>query len=44
MYTLWVGGSELNSNYLHKIDADYWAQEMIEMGYDDVIVEYVDEY
>ena len=44
MYTLWVGGSELNSNYLNKTDADYWAQEMIEMGYDDVIVEYINEY
>jgi hypothetical protein len=44
VYTLWVGGSELNSNYLNKTDADYWAQEMIEMGYDDVIVEYINEY
>ena len=30
----------MNSNYLSKYDAEYWAQEMIEMGYDDVIVEY----
>ena len=30
----------MNSNYLSKRDAEYWAQEMIEMGYDDVIVEY----
>ena len=40
-YSLWVGGSELNSNYLTRRDAEYWAQEMIEMGYDDVIVEEV---
>ncbi len=40
MYTLWVGGSEMNSNYLNRSDAYQWAQEMIEMGYDDVIVEY----
>lgn len=38
-YSLWVGGSEMNSNYLSRRDAEYWAQEMIEMGYDDVIVE-----
>ena len=38
MYTLWVGGSEMNSNYLTRRDAEYWAQEMIEMGYDDVVI------
>lgn len=37
-YSLWVGGSKMNSNYLSRRDAEYWAQEMIEMGYDDVIV------
>ena len=43
MYTLWVGGGEMNSNYLNRADAEFWAQEMIEMGYEDVIVEYVNE-
>jgi hypothetical protein len=43
MYTLWVGGSEMNSNYLTRADAEFWAQEMIEMGYEDVVVEYVNE-
>jgi hypothetical protein len=28
----------MNSNYLTRRDAEYWAQEMIEMGYDDVVV------
>lgn len=43
MYTLWVGGGEMNSNYLTRADAEFWAQEMIEMGYEDVVVEYVNE-
>ena len=43
MYTLWVGGGEMNSNYLSRADAYYWAQEMVEIGYEDVIVEYVNE-
>jgi len=43
MYTLWVGGGEMNSNYLSKADAEFWAQEMIEMGYDDVVVAYTGE-
>ncbi len=43
MYTLWCGGGEMNSNYLSRADAEYWAQELIEMGYDDVVVEYIDE-
>jgi hypothetical protein len=30
----------MNSNYLTRQDAEYWAQELIEFGYDDVIVEY----
>lgn len=38
MYSLWVGGSELNSHYLSRSDAEFWAQEMIELGYDDVVV------
>jgi hypothetical protein len=28
----------MNSNYLTRRDAEYWAQEMIEMGYDDVVI------
>ena len=43
MYTLWVGGGEMNSHYLSRADAYDWAQEMIEMGYEDVVVEYVNE-
>jgi len=30
----------MNSHYLTRRDAEYWAQELIELGYDDVIVEY----
>jgi hypothetical protein len=42
MYTLWVGGSKLNS-YSDKHNAEYFAQEMIEMGYDDVVMEFISE-
>ena len=37
-YSLWVGGSEMNSNYMTRRDAEYWAQELMELGYDDVLV------
>lgn len=38
-YTVWVGGSEANSHYLNKSDADRIAQAWRDSGYDDVVVE-----
>jgi hypothetical protein len=37
-YSLWVGGGEINSHYLTRQDAEYWAQQWIELGYEDVAV------
>ena len=28
----------MNSNYMTRRDAEYWAQELMELGYDDVLV------
>jgi hypothetical protein len=43
MWTVWVGGSELNwQHYTHKIDAERVAEFWREVkGYDDVVVEQV---
>ena len=40
-YIVWVGGSEVNDHYITKEKAEGLAQEYIEDGYDDVIVEEV---
>jgi hypothetical protein len=40
-YTVWVGGSEINSHYLTKQDAESIAQEWVDLGYDDVILDIV---
>ena len=37
-YSVWVGGGEMNANYVTRRDAEYWAQELMELGYDDVLV------
>ena len=39
LYTVWVGGMEVNDHYLNKEKADALAQEYIDDDYDDVIVE-----
>lgn len=38
LYTVWVGGIEVNDNYLSREKAFALAQEYIKDGHDDVIV------
>jgi len=40
-WTVWVGGSEVNSHYLSQTQAKNLAQEYKDDGYDDVVVEEV---
>ena len=40
-WTVWVGGSEVNSYYLDKDQSESIAQAWKDKGYDDVIVEEV---
>lgn len=40
-YSVWVGGGEVNAEYLNKSDAERIADAWKVMGYDDVIVEEV---
>lgn len=42
-YTVWVGGVEVNDHLLTKEKADELAQEYIDDGYDDVVVDKVEE-
>ena len=37
-YSVYVGGDEVNHNYLSKEDAEILAEEYIDDGYDDVAV------
>lgn len=39
-YSVWVGGFEVHDYYLTKVDAAALAQEYIELGHDDVCIEY----
>ena len=39
LYTVWVGGVEVNDYYLPKDKAESLAEEYRAEGYDDVIVE-----
>ena len=41
MYSVWVGGSEVNDTYLDHKSALRIADVWIERGYDDVIVEQI---
>ena len=41
LFTVWVGGVEINDYYLSKDNAYKLAQKYIDNGYDDVIVEEV---
>ena len=38
-WTVWVGGSEVNSHYLTRAQAVSIASDWFNRGYDDVIVE-----
>jgi prophage maintenance system killer protein len=40
-YTVWVGSTEVNDNYLTKQQAENLAFEYEQQGYDDVIVEQI---
>lgn len=40
-YTVWVGGAEANGFYLTKEVAQVVAQEYINDGYDDVVIEMI---
>ncbi len=40
-WTVWVGGSEVNSEYLSQEKANYLAGYWIGRGYDDVVIEEV---
>jgi len=42
MYTVWVGGVEVNDYYLEKDEAERLAQIYRDDGYDDVVIEKVD--
>ena len=42
IYTVWVGGVEVNDYLLTKEDAEYLAQEYIDDGYDDVVIDKYD--
>ena len=42
LYSLWVGGSEVNDYYLTKEQAEDLAEEYKEDGYDDVVIEEID--
>lgn len=39
LYTVWVGGIEVNDYYLSYEEAEDLAQEYIDDGYDDVVIE-----
>ena len=39
LYTVWVGGVEVNDFHLPKDKADVLGKKYIDMGYDDVIVD-----
>jgi hypothetical protein len=42
IYTVWVGGIEVNDYLLTKEEADYLANEYRDVGHDDVVVETVE--
>ena len=41
-YTGWVGGTEVNDNYLTKEQASELTELYISMGYDDVTIEEIE--
>ncbi len=42
IYTVWVGGIEVNNYLLTKEEADHLANEYRDVGHDDVVVESVE--
>ena len=42
-FTVWVGGTEVNDYYLTKVDALALSDDYLNDGYDDVIVENINE-
>ena len=42
-YTVWVGGSEANASYLSETQAHNLAQAWKDKGYDDVVVEAIND-
>jgi hypothetical protein len=38
-YSVWVGGSEINTHYLNKQDAERIAEAWRSFGYDDVVIQ-----
>ena len=42
LFTVWVGGVEVNDNYLTKEEADRLATEYEDEGYDDVVIEEIE--
>ena len=38
-YTVWVGGGEINDNYVDHYTATIIAEQWIKLGYDDVKIE-----
>jgi hypothetical protein len=42
-FTVWVGGTEVNDYYLTEVEAEALANEYLDDGYDDVIVENINE-
>ena len=39
VYTVWVGGVEVNDYYMDKKDAEYMAEFYKDEGYDDVVIQ-----
>jgi len=42
-FTVWVGGTEVNDSYLTEVEAEALANEYLDDGYDDVIVENIND-
>lgn len=42
-YTVWVGGSEISGYFLNKANADATADTWKDKGYDDVVVEAIND-
>ena len=42
-YTVWVGGSEINDDYVDHYTATIIAEQWIKQGYDDVKIERINQ-
>ena len=43
LFTVWVGGLEVNDFYITKAEAERLAEVYIDDGYDDVVIEEMEE-